>query len=233
MRDFSGNPDALDEADADAGPVTGAEETVAFLLSLRAKGIRDTAVLRAMEVVPRDMFAPRRFADLARADVSLPLPCGQTMTAPGVIAAMLTALAVQRHHRVLEIGTGSGYLSAVLGHLGREVISIERFRTLALAAAERVASLGLSHVRIVPGDGLGIGNLGGTFDRIILNGLVSAAPGGLTSTLPPGGRLVTARVVEGVSRIVMIERGADGELAETRLQPARMPPLARGLARAL
>jgi len=229
MREFLGKTGTFD----DAGPITGAEETVAFLLSLRAKGIRDTAVLRAMEVVPRDLFAPRRFADLARADVSLPLPCGQTMTAPGIIAAMLTALAVQRHHRVLEIGTGSGYLSAVLGNLGREVISIERFRTLALAAAERVASLGMPHVRIMPGDGLGIGNLGGPFDRVILNGLVASVPAALTSTLPPGGRLVAARVVDGVSRIVMIERGADGELAETPLQPARMPPLVRGLARAL
>ena len=96
----------------------GRQETAAFLLNLRSRGIRDVAILRAMELAPRDMFAPRRFADLARSDVALPLPCGQTMTSPMQLALMLRELAVSRQHRVLEIGAGSGYLTAVL-EIGR------------------------------------------------------------------------------------------------------------------
>lgn len=93
----------------------GAEKTVAFLLALRERGIRDTALLRAMELAPRDLFAPRRFSDLARADISLPLSCGQTMTAPGIIARMLLALKVTSEHRVFEVGSGSG-MSRLFSH---------------------------------------------------------------------------------------------------------------------
>ena len=110
------------------------EEAIRWRLSsfLRARGIRDTTVLRAMELVPREIFAPpRRFTDLARKDVALPLPCGQTMTVPRTVASMLVALGVEPHHRVLEIGTGSGYVTALLARLGREVVSVERFGTLA------------------------------------------------------------------------------------------------------
>jgi protein-L-isoaspartate(D-aspartate) O-methyltransferase len=211
----------------------GAEETVAFVMSLRAKGVRDIRVLRAMEMVPRDLFAPGRFSDLARADVSLPLPCGQTMTAPGPIAAMLVALAVEPHHRVLEVGTGSGYLTAVLGKLGREVMSIERFRTLALAAAERVASLDLAEVRIATGDGLAVGRTFGAFDRIILNGTLTALPPGLLAALPEGGRLVGARQDHGFPRLVRVDRAGDGTLPETLGESLRLPPLVPGTAAAL
>ena len=90
----------------------------AFVLSLRERGLRDKAVLGAMERVPRDLFAPRRFADLSRRDVALPLSLGQTMTAPGSVAVMLTALQVRDGDHVLEIGSGSGYVSALLAKLG-------------------------------------------------------------------------------------------------------------------
>jgi protein-L-isoaspartate(D-aspartate) O-methyltransferase len=213
--------------------ISQAEETVAFLLSLRAKGIRDTGVLRAMEMVPRDLFAPRRFADLARADVSLPLPCGHTMTAPGTIAAMLVELAVEPHHRVLEVGTGSGYVSAVLGRLGRDVLSVERFRTLALAATERLGALDMKHVRIATGDGLAIGPQIGPFDRVLLNGTVLEVPKGLIDALATGGRLVGARRIEGVARLVRVVRTGEGILSEERRETLKLPPLATGAARAL
>jgi hypothetical protein len=128
--------------ETDDAPASDGERTVAFLLSLRAQGVRDLTVLRAMERVSRERFAPSRFADLARQDVSVPLPCGQTMTAPHTVASLLTALEMQPSARVLEVGTGSGYVSTLLAAMGGEVVSLERYRTLALAAHERVAGTG-------------------------------------------------------------------------------------------
>jgi protein-L-isoaspartate(D-aspartate) O-methyltransferase len=134
---------------------------------------------------------------------------------------------------VLEVGTGSGYVSAVLGRLGREVFSIERFRTLALSAAERVGSLGLAHVRIATGDGLAIARQFGMFDRILLNGTVEALPAGLITALAPGGRLVAARRSDGHARLLRVESGADGTLAEQHGATLRLPPLVAGAAAAL
>src|SRR4051812_10872315 len=115
-----------------------AVEAAAFILALRPRGVRNTAVLGAMERARRELFAPRRFADLARTDVALPLPCGQTMTAPSVVAAMLSALAPEGG-RALEIGTGSGWVTAVLARSGCRVCTVERYATLAESAAGRFA----------------------------------------------------------------------------------------------
>ncbi len=141
----------------DAEDSRTSEEAVgaaSFILSLRARGIRDMALLRAMELVPREVFAPRRFTDLSRTDVALPLPCGQTMTAPATVAAMLLALGVQPGQRVLEIGTGSGYVTALLARLGAEVMSVERFNTLAESAVQHLKIVEAGKVRLEVGDGL-------------------------------------------------------------------------------
>ena len=102
-----------------------------FLLTLRRRGIADKAVLRAMDEVPRERFVDANFVESAYADQALPIECGQTISQPYVVAYMTERLGVQSHHRVLEIGTGSGYQAAVLSRLTREVVSIERYRTLA------------------------------------------------------------------------------------------------------
>lgn len=223
----------LQMGDGQAREDHGREETAAFLLNLRSRGIRDIAILRAMELAPRDMFAPRSFADLARSDVALPLPCGQTMTSPMQLAVMLRELAVSRQHRVLEIGSGSGYLTAVLGNLAREVVSLERLRTLAIAAASRIHRLGLDHVTVEVGDGLAADVAEwGRFDRIILNGSLANAPTALVDALNDGGRLVGAMITPEGPRLVRVER--QGELLpETLGGLMRLPPLQPGLARAL
>jgi protein-L-isoaspartate(D-aspartate) O-methyltransferase len=211
----------------------GAIEAASFILSLREMGIRDRAVLSAMELVPRETFAPRRFADLSRSDVALPLPNGQTMTAPGTVAAMLVALQLMPGQRVLEVGTGSGYVTALLARMGAVVVSVERFSTLAASAVERLKlfEAGAS-ARVEVGDGLK-GQPANSFDRILLNGALSSIPAALTSILGAAGRLVGALAVDGAPRLVLVERTEDGELRETLGHALRISPLAPGVAAAL
>jgi protein-L-isoaspartate(D-aspartate) O-methyltransferase len=187
-----------------------------------------------MELVPREVFAPRRLADLARTDLALPLACGQTMTAPSAVAAALVALSVGADQRVLEIGTGSGYVTALLVRLGAQVVSVERFGTLSQGAAERLRHVeALASVRLETGDGLAL-RPRERFDRILLNGCVDAVPQHLLDLLAPGGRLVGALRAEGLSRLVRIERPAEGSAAAPQtLGPIRLSPLIPGVARAL
>ncbi len=210
------------------------ERTVAFLLSLRAQGVRDLVVLRAMEKVPRERFAPSRFADLARQDVSVPLPCGQTMTAPHTVANLLGALDMQPSARVLEVGAGSGYVAALLAAMGGEVVSLERYRTLALAAHERVAGSGYAKaIDLRHADGFNPDRTLGRFDRILVNGVANAVPEALLNRLSPGGRLVGALRVEGAARRVVVIRMAAGGFDHALGPAVRLPPLAPGLAQAL
>ena len=124
-----------------------------FLLTLRRRGIADQAVLRAMDEVPRERFVEPTFADSAYADQALPIACGQTISQPYVVAYMTEQLKMESRHRVLEVGTGSGYQAAVLSRLAREVVSVERYRTLAEEARARLKALGYENVDIVVGEG--------------------------------------------------------------------------------
>lgn len=224
---------ALEDTDETQASSEG-ERTVAFLLSLRAQGVRDLTVLRAMERVARERFAPSRFADLARQDVSVPLPCGQTMTAPHTVANLLTALEMQPGARVLEIGTGSGYVAALLAAMGGEVVSLERYRTLALAAHERIGGSGYEKaVDLRHADGFQPDRTLGRFDRILVNGVTNSVPEALLMRLSPNGRLVGALRVEGISRRVVVTRQADDTFDHALGPMLRLAPLAPGLARAL
>ena len=207
----------------------------AFILTLRARGLRDTAVLGAMERVPREMFAPQRFADLARTDVSLPLACGQTMTAPATVASMLVALGLEPGQRVLEIGTGSGYVTALLAKLGVRVRTVERYATLAEGAGARLRLAGLSDgATVTVGDGLALSDESGRFDRILVNGSAKAVPPMLTSLIAPGGRLVGAlSAADGLPRLSRVERGDDGQLRYDLGPPLRIAPLTMGRALSL
>src|SRR5690242_14231670 len=139
-----------------------------FLLTLRRRGIADQAVLRAMDEVPRERFVETDFAESAYADQALPIACGQTISQPYVVAYMTEQLAVEPRHRVLEIGTGSGYQAAVLSRMAREVVSIERYRTLADAARNRLRTLGYGNVEVVAGDGFRGWSERAPYDRIMV-----------------------------------------------------------------
>ncbi len=139
-----------------------------FLLSLRRHGITDAAVLHAMDEVPREHFVAPTHADVAYADQALPIACGQTISQPYVVAYMTERLAVRPEHRALEIGTGSGYQAAVLSRLAREVVTIERYRTLADAARGRLKTLGYTNVDVIAGDGLAGAPDRAPFERILV-----------------------------------------------------------------
>jgi protein-L-isoaspartate(D-aspartate) O-methyltransferase len=139
-----------------------------FMLTLRRRGIGDAAVLRAMDEVPREYFVEGGFLDAAYADRALPIACGQTISQPYVVAYMSEQLGVRGDHQVLEIGTGSGYQAAILSRLARELITIERFRTLADAARVRLETLGYRNVEVRLGDGLAGAPDRAPFDRIIV-----------------------------------------------------------------
>ena len=170
-----------------------AQETMAFLLRLRARGISHVNVLRALETVPRLAFVPHRYADLALRDMALPIPCGQTMSEPFILARILEALNLNAKHRVLEIGTGSGYGAALLARLTGDVVSYERFRTLSLEAEHRLRGLGVTNVTTIWGDGLAIDEQAGLFDRILIDGAVPAdVAQRFLENLAQGGILVCA-----------------------------------------
>ena len=161
-----------------------------FLLTLRRRGIGDQAVLRAMDEVPRERFVEGGFTDIAYADRALPITCGQTISQPYVVAYMTEQLAVRSHHRVLEVGTGSGYQAAVLSRLAREVVSVERYRTLAEQARERLQALGYDNVEVVVGDGLAGVPARAPYDRIIVTAAAEAVPPALLDQLADNGVMV-------------------------------------------
>ena len=146
-------PAAARDSAADWEGAGSAAGKAAFFLRMRARGIQDRAVLRAFELIPRAFFADPRHGALAARDVPLPLPCGQIMPEPWLLARMIEALNVAPEHHVLEIGAGSGYATAILAALSGDVIGIERFQTLARAAQGRLASLETVNAAIVWGMG--------------------------------------------------------------------------------
>src|ERR1700681_4820537 len=129
-------------------------EKMMFQLNLQRRGISDQAVLRAMEEIPRDVFVEAADRAAAYRDSALGIACGQTISQPFVVAYMTEQLQLQKHHRVLEIGAGSGYQAAILSRLCREVLTIERYRTLADRARARLSELGCGNVGVMLGGGV-------------------------------------------------------------------------------
>jgi protein-L-isoaspartate(D-aspartate) O-methyltransferase len=204
-----------------------------FQLSLRRRGISDQAVLRAMEDVPRDMFVePADRADAYR-DIALGIACGQTISQPFVVAYMTEQLGLQKSHRVLEIGTGSGYQAAVLSRLCSHVVTIERYRTLADRARSRLAQLGYDNVEVMLGDGFDVPAGAGAFDRIIVTAAMEQIPDALAQRLGPEGVLIAPvgplHSVQTLVRLVRTETGFERkQLVDVRFVPA-LPGIAREL----
>jgi protein-L-isoaspartate(D-aspartate) O-methyltransferase len=211
-----------------------AEARMEFLLGLRQRGIRDTNVLRALEQVPRERFVGEEQVALAFADRALPIDCGQTISQPYVVAAMTEALDVRPAHKVLEIGTGSGYQAAILAHLAKSVVSIERYRTLADEARSRLAELELANVTVLVGDGTEGARDYGPFDRIVVTAATPEIPKALTEQLAAGGILLApVGPHDGVQMLTRFEKGSSGKLAAEELMAVRFVPLVAGKAASL
>lgn len=213
-------------ADADVGRME-------FLLNLRRRGIGDQAVLRAMDEVPRERFVESDFADTAYADQALPIACGQTISQPYVVAYMTEQLALRPHHRVLEVGTGSGYQAAVLSRLARDVVSIERYRTLAERARERLRELGYDNVEVVVGDGFAGVPDKAPYDRIIVTAAAEEVPQALVDQLADDGMmLLPLGPQDGTQHIVKVTKSSTATTREN-LIPVRFVPLLPGQAQEL
>jgi protein-L-isoaspartate(D-aspartate) O-methyltransferase len=205
-----------------------------FQLALRRRGISDQAVLRAMEEVPRENFVAPGFTDSAYADQALPIDCGQTISQPFVVAYMTEQLEVGPQHRILEIGTGSGYQAAVLSRLAREVVTIERYRTLADSAYERLQMLGYTNVTVRLGDGMAGAPDLAPFDRIIVTAAAEDVPDALVAQLAVGGKMVLpVGPRHDAQYLVKLTKQADGELTREELIAVRFVPLLPGQAREL
>ncbi len=204
-----------------------------FQLSLRRRGISDQAVLRAMEEIPRDMFVEAADRAHAYRDSALGIACGQTISQPFVVAYMTEQLQLQQNHRVLEIGTGSGYQAAILSRLCGHVLTIERYRTLADRARARLAELGCDNVEVMLGDGFDVPADAGNFDRIIVTAAMEQIPDALAQRLQPGGVLIApVGPQQGTQTLVRLVR-TDAGFERKQLVDVRFVPALPGIAREL
>jgi len=217
------------------GEVTGEEdvERARLLLALRQRGIRDRAVMRAFEQVPRERFVEPAMRRVAWRDQALPIDCGQTISQPAVVALMTQALEIGPEHNVLEIGTGSGYHAAILASIARHVVTLERFRTLAQSAAARLGALGFANVEVIVADGLEGYAARAPYDRIVLNAALPEVPAALFDQLAPDGILVAPiGPPEETQMLTRYARGPGGP-ERRELGPVRFVPMLPGTATVL
>ena len=204
---------------------------IELIMALRNQGIRDQAILEAIERTPREMFLGPSFQPMAYADQALPIACGQTISQPYVVAFMTDRLRLNDRCKVLEIGTGSGYQTAILSPLCRRVYTIERYRTLAKEAEERFKTLGLANITQMVGDGYKGWPKQAPFDRIIVTAAAREVPQALADQLAIGGIMIIP-LEEGLmhQELVRVTRDENG-FAHERLLPVRFVPLVEGVAR--
>lgn len=206
--------------------MTDEARKIRLLMELRGAGVTDTRVLSAMERVPRELFVPEPFLDKAYENVALPIGFGQTLSRPEVVARMTQALEVGERMKVLEVGTGSGYQTAVLAHLGRRVYTVERHRRLLHDAEKRFGKLRLYNITSRVGDGVEGWPELAPFERIMVTAAAPEVPDTLVAQLGEGGVMVVpvgpSHGDQWVTRVVRSGEGYDAEA----LWPVRFVPLA-------
>ena len=213
----------LDEDGSDA------ERKMRFLYALRSRGVTDGRVLSAMETIDRGLFVRGLFAERAYEDMPLPIACGQTISQPSIVGIMTQALAVQPRHKVLEVGTGSGYQAAILSQLARRVYTVDRHKRLVREAEGIFRSLDLTNITALAADGsFGLPEQA-PFDRIIVTAAAEDPPGPLLAQLKTGGIMVLpvgqSDTVQSLIKVTRTESGFEYD----ELRPVRFVPLVEGL----
>jgi protein-L-isoaspartate(D-aspartate) O-methyltransferase len=211
--------------------MTDDHRKIQMVMDLRNKGVRDTRVLDAMERIPREVFVDERFVHEAYADQALPITCGQTISQPFIVAYMTDRLKVSPRMKVLEIGTGSGYQTAVLSLLCRRVYSIERYRSLMKQAEERFKALKLHNITTMLGDGHKGWPAQAPFERIIVTAASQGIPEALLEQLAVGGIMVLpVEIAAGKQELQRVVR-TEGEPEIETLLPVSFVPLVAGAAK--
>lgn len=201
---------------------------IRLIMNLRRAGITDTEVLAAIERIPREAFVPSSFHDQAYEDQALPIGQGQTISQPQIVALMTEALQVKKTHKVLEIGTGSGYQTAVLSRLARRVYTIERFRSLSREAEQRFHDLRLHNITMQVSDGSKGWREQAPFDRIIVTAAAEEIPQILVDQLSDDGIMVIPVGADlGEQILIRLSKGPDGIKCE-HLADVRFVPLISG-----
>ena len=206
-----------------------AERKMQFLFALRSKGVTDTRVLSAMEKIDRGLFVRGLFAERAYEDMPLPIACGQTISQPSVVGLMSQALDSSPRHKVLEVGTGSGYQAAVLSQLARRVYTVERHKTLVNEAKALFEALDYSNIIPILSDGSrGLPDQA-PFDRIIVTAAAEDPPSPLLAQLKVGGIMVVpVGQSDTVQNLIRVIRTEDGYHYDD-LRAVRFVPLVEGL----
>ncbi len=205
---------------------------IRLIMSLRGRGITSSAVLGALERVPRELFVDPAFMDQAWEDRALPIAAGQTVSQPFIVAFMTQALELSDRTKVLEIGTGSGYQAAILARIARRVYTVERHAELLQTAERRFATLKLHNLHSRHGDGWKGWAEQAPFEAIIVTAAASEPPAALLEQLADGGRMVVPiGNTSDIQRLVRFRRHGDA-IEEEKLLDVRFVPLVRGAARA-
>lgn len=191
----------------------------------RRVGVRDPRVLAAVAAVPRERFVPAGAEAAAREDRPVRIGAGQTTSQPSLIAVMLEALTLTGAERVLEVGTGFGYQTALLAHLAGEVHTIERLSTLAEQARDNLAGVGLDGIEVVIGDGTRGLPAHAPYDAIVVSAAALEVPSALTAQLVEGGRLVAPVGPDAWQEAVLFTRVGDHLERTRRLTAVRFVPL--------
>ena len=206
-----------------------AEAKMQFLFALRSKGVMDKRVLEAMEKIDRGAFVKGLFAERAYEDMPLPIACGQTISQPSVVGLMTQALQVDARHKVLEIGTGSGYQAAVLSQLARRVYTLDRHRRLVKEAQTVFDELGLTNITSMAADGTRGLPEQAPFDRILITAAAEDPPGPLLEELKVGGIMVVpvgqSDAVQALIKVTRTETGFEYD----ELRQVRFVPLVEGM----
>jgi protein-L-isoaspartate(D-aspartate) O-methyltransferase len=198
---------------------------VQLVETLRAKGIRDLAVLHAIQQVPRHLFVPESVRHRAYDDTALPIGAGQTISQPYVQARYLELIALGGRERVLEVGTGSGYQTALLALLTETVFSVERVPALAQGARAALEAAGIRNVTVLVGDGTLGWRPFGPYDAILVAAASPGVPEPLVDQLAPGGRMVIPLGDRATQSLTLVQRDALGGVRRTTLGDVRFVPL--------